>query len=300
MDRRRFLHASALGALASTLGRNVLAQGEFKLRYMLASCMYGEMPLATILPEMKKLGVTHLDLWPRKWGSQREQVEEMGHDAFAALMAAHGIKLGCITRYDLGPLGLDVELKFAQKQGATILVSAGAGDYKQTGAALKAEVKKFVDRLKPHAEAAAEQGITIAIENHINNVIDTPDSLRWLADMETTGMGIAFAPYHLPQDNELLAGLIRHIGPRMTLFYAWEHGMGCTKPMPKDEELQQLPGRGKLDFKPMIQALKEIKFAGPVEIFMHPTPRGLPILPTADEVTVEINRARAHLDAIVV
>jgi hypothetical protein len=63
----------------------------------------------------------------------------------------------------------------------------------------------------------------------------------------------------------------------MTLFYAWEHGMGCTKVMPKEEELQQLPARGKLDWKPLLHALKDISFVGPTEIFMHPTPRGIPI-----------------------
>ena len=45
-------------------------------------------------------------------------------------------------------------------------------------------------------------------------------------------------------------------------------------------------------------ALKEIRFKGWTEIFMHPTPRGIPILETATLVTAEINRARAHLDSL--
>jgi sugar phosphate isomerase/epimerase len=68
--------------------------------------------------------------------------------------------------------------------------------------------------------------------------------------------------------------------------------------MPKHEELQQLPGRGSLDWKPLLVALKSIGFSGPTEIFMHPTPRGFPILETAEKITAEINRARAHLSAI--
>jgi len=145
------------------------------------------------------------------------------------------------------------------------------------------------------------KGVTIGIENHINNLIDTPDSLRWLADAIRTmpGIGIALAPYHLPQDTQLLSDLIRHIDQKMTLFYAWEHGKGCMKPMPKDEELQQMPGRGPLDWKPLIDALKAVNFTGPTEIFMHPTPRGIPILPTAAETTAEIVRAKRHLDKLV-
>jgi sugar phosphate isomerase/epimerase len=166
---------------------------------------------------------------------------------------------------------------------------------------LKANVKDFVEKMKPHAALAAENGVEIGIENHINNLIDTPDSLLWLADdiRNTPGIGIALAPYHLPQDTKLLADLIKHIDQKMTLFYTWEHGMGCMKPMPKEEELQQMPGRGKLDWKPLLQALKETKFTGPTEIFMHPTPRGIPIMPTAAETTAEIVRAKNHLDAIV-
>lgn len=34
---------------------------------------------------------------------------------------------------------------------------------------------------------------------------------------------------------------------------------------------------------------------GWTEIFMHPVPRGIPILPTADEVIAEINRSRQYL-----
>jgi sugar phosphate isomerase/epimerase len=68
------------------------------------------------------------------------------------------------------------------------------------------------------------------------------------------------------------------------------------KPMPLKEEIQQLPGRGKLDFVPILKALKDINYQGFTEIFMHPTPRGIPILPTAAEVTAEINRARQYLD----
>ena len=71
------------------------------------------------------------------------------------------------------------------------------------------------------------------------------------------------------------------------------------KPMPKEDELQQMPGCGPLDWKPLLQALKAIQFTGPTEIFMHPTPRGIPIMPTAAESTAEIVRAKNHLDAIV-
>lgn len=293
-SRRHFLHSLTALAVAPLCATDSV----WRLNYMLASAMYGNLPLAEILPEVKKGGATSIDLWPKKHGTQREEIDAMGHDRFAAMLAEHGVKLGGTTRYDLGPFGLDEEIATVKKLGGSIIVTGGAGNYKLPADALKAEVKSFVEKLKPSAAKAAELGVTIAIENHGNNLIDSPDSLRWLAEFAVPGVGIALAPYHLPQDTALLAGLIRDLGPKLSLFYAWEHGLGCMKPMPKDEELQQMPGRGPLDWKPLLTALKAVNFTGPTEIFMHPTPRGIPILETAEKVTVEINRARAHLDGL--
>ena len=57
-----------------------------------------------------------------------------------------------------------------------------------------------------------------------------------------------------------------------------------------------MPGKGTLDFAPLLAALKEINYQGWTEIFMHPVPRGIPIHETAAEVTREINAARDYLE----
>ena len=72
--------------------------------------------------------------------------------------------------------------------------------------------------------------------------------------------------------------------------------MGCSKKLPKEQELLQLPGRGPVDFTPVLKALQDINYQGFTEIFMHPVPRGIPILKTAEAVTEEINRARKYLE----
>jgi sugar phosphate isomerase/epimerase len=297
MNRRRFLQSLSTLAAAPAFA----AEAPWKLNYMLASAMYGGLPLAEILPEVKKVGATGIELWPKKHGAQREELDAIGHDKFAMMLAELGIGFGGTTRYDLGPFGLSEEIGVVKKLGGNFIVTGGAGDYKVTPEQLKTNVKGFVEKMKPHAALAAENGVTIGIENHINNLIDSPDSLLWLADdiRNIPGIGIALAPYHLPQDTRLLSDLIKHCDQKLTLFYAWEHGMGCMKAMPKEEELQQMPGRGKLDWKPLISALKDIRFNGPTEIFMHPTPRGIPIMPTIAESTAEIIRAKNHLESLI-
>ena len=140
-------------------------------------------PWAEIIPDVPKTGAPSIDIWPRRHGNQREQVDEMGEEAFLALLEAHDVTLGCSTRYDLGPLGLQDEMKFVSRLGggsADLWGEKGPKDPK--GAELKSAVREFCEKLKPHAAAAAAAGVRIGIENHGNNLIDSPDSLKWLAE----------------------------------------------------------------------------------------------------------------------
>lgn len=303
MNRRKFLRtgvAAGLGCAGSSL-LHAASDAGLKLNYLLASSMYGDLSLAEILPEVSKTGCNVLDIWPRRHATQREQVEEMGHEAFAAMLKEHQVKLACSTRYDLGPFKLQDEMKFVAKFGGDLVVCGGKGPKDLKGAELKAAVGEFVEQLKPHADAAGEAGVRLGIENHANNLIDSADSLKWLAEMAPEQIGIALAPYHLEKlglGAPELASLVESLGNRNLLFYAWQYGMGCQEKLPKEQELLQMPGRGDLDFAPIIASLKKINFQGYTEVFMHPVPRGIPILPTAEETTAEINRGRAYLDSL--
>ncbi len=296
ISRRTFLQATT-AALA--LGSGIVPAAEaFQLRYILASSLYGTLPLDVILPEVRKTGADSIDIWPLKHGNQREQIAGMGNEKFAALLKKHNVELGCLTRYDLGAFKLEPEIEFGRQFGAKLIVTGSGGSGKLAGDDLKRELKAFVEKLKPTVEIATKAGIVIGIENHGNCMLATPDSIRWLAEFSPSpNLGIALAPYHLPQDPALLAKLIEELGPKLALFYAWQYGKGCMKPMPKDEEMQQLPGRGSLDFKPLLAALRKINYRGWTSVFMHPTPRGIPIMPTAGEVTAAVNQARKYLEA---
>ena len=163
----------------------------------------------------------------------------------------------------------------------------------------KTEVQGFLEKMKPHIAAAEEHHVMIGIENHGNNLIDSPDAVKWLAEFAaSSALGIALAPYHLEQDASLITQLIRDLSERMVMFYAWQHGQGASKRLPKAEELEQLPGRGYLDFAPMVAALKNTSYSGFVSIFMHPVPRGIAILESTAAVTREINRARGYLESL--
>lgn len=301
LDRRQFLKAgmvSALGAAAAP-GAHAAPAGPLRLQYILASSLYGRLPLEEVLLQVRKTGASHIDLWPEVHANHREQMEALGRERFAALLEKHGVRLGMTTRYDLGPFRLADELQVLYRFGARLVVTGSRGGKFPAGKLLKDAVRAFVKDLAPQAALAERLGVTIGIENHGQSLVASEDSIRWFAETaRQPNLGIALAPYHLPQDAGRLAALIEDLGPKLVHFYAWQYGKGCFQKLPKPEELLQLPGRGPLDFGPLVAALKKIGYAGWTEVFMHPVPRGIPILPSAAEVTAEVNRARAYLDGL--
>ena len=132
----------------------------------------------------------------------------------------------------------------------------------------------------------------IAIENHSHSLLQTPEGIRRFAEIaKHERVGIALAPHHLPQDAELIASLAHDLGPQLKFVYAQQHGKGAKEKLPKEDELLQMPGRGPFDFGPLMRALADMRFGGPIEIFMRPVPRGVPILDSVQAITAEVNRA---------
>jgi len=302
ISRRQFNLAATAAIATPLLQRPLQAAGNepFSLKYILGSCMYGYQYVGEILPEVRKTGATAIDIWPKMHGNQREQLDDLGEEKFASMLKQNDITLGCITQYKLGPFGLQDEMRLARRLGCQTIVTGGKGPAGLQGSELKASVKEFIEKMKPHLAVAEETGVKIAIENHANNLIQSPDSLKWLAELRPSKhLGIALAAYHLPQDEILLSELIATLGDSIAVFYAWQHGMGCHEKLPKEQELLQMPGRGKLDFGPLLAALKRFDYSGWTEIFMHPVPRGIPIMETAPAVTAEINRSRDYLDKLI-
>lgn len=305
LSRRSFLKKGLIAA--STIagaGMNLRVLGvdqaigqQFSLRYLLASCLYGYAALEEIIPEVRKTGATAIDLWPKVHGNQREQLDSLGIDRFQELLERHSVTLGCLTRYDLGPFALTDEIRLAKRLGCRLIVTGARGPTGLKNEELRKAVLDFVEKMKPTLELAESCGVTIAIENHANSLIESPDSMRWLAEAwPSPTLSVAFAPYHLPQDTTLLARLIRDLGEKIAVFYMWQHGKGCMAPMPLEDELLQLPGKGPLDFKPLLAALRDIKYAGYSSIFMHPYPRGRAIRESISAVTAEVLQARNYLD----
>jgi len=299
LSRRDFLRTVPAAAAFAALSARAQTKDDFKIRYTLSSALYGTMPLEVILPEVAKVGAESIDIWCKVHGDQREQATALGEEAFAALLKKHGARVGSSTRYPLGPFKLQEEMAWVKKHGGDLVICGCTGPKDPAGEAAKSAIKKFLEDMKPHVAKAEELGVTIAIENHIGQALQHPDSLRYFAEFNRSAhLGVAFAPHHLHPWAEQIPSLIRDLGAKNLPFvYFQEHSEGIFKKASKEVEMQQLPGYGGgLDYRLVVKALRDVRFKGVAEIFMHPTPRGIPILPTVAEVTAAVNKSRAYLD----
>ena len=298
MDRRQFI----LGSAATTLSTACATDNNksYKHNYILSSCMYGMMPLKDILPEVRKTGATAIDIWPKVHGNQREQVGKMGFKAFAELLKKNDVKLGGFTQYPLGPFRLQKEMENVKSLGGSYVLCGTTRPKEPKGKEAVAAVKDFLKKVKPHAEKAEELGIILNVENHSSQFLYHPDAIKAFAEFnQYKFLKVAFAPHHLHKFVPQIPDLIRTLGDNIGFFYAQEHGKGSRHKMSKEDELLQMPGFGPLDYKPIVKALQDINYKGYIEIFMHPFPRGLPILPTIPEITAAINKSRAYLDSCI-
>jgi len=299
MNRRSFIHTTSLSLACLSTGLAKTARKPFSLRHVLSSALYGNLPLDQVLASVEETGSESVDIWRKVHATHREQIAEMGDEAFQAALRKHGTTMSISTCYPLGPFKQDDEMRWVKKNGGrmTVCDSGGMEPRDPVGAEAKKQVKVFFEKLKPHYELAEELGVTMAIENHKNAMLSSPDSIRYFAEYNPSkNVGVAFAPHHLHDAIEEIPKLITELGKENIPFiYLQEHHPSSKKKMSKEDELKQMPGFGTLDYVPILRALKEIGFDGLAEIFMHPVPRGIPILPTAKEINAVINQSRTYL-----
>ncbi|MEM7698141.1 MAG: sugar phosphate isomerase/epimerase [Verrucomicrobiota bacterium] len=299
MNRRQALVGIGSALSSSALRPLLQAEESWSPRYVLSSAMYGDLPLAEVLPEVSKTGSVGIDIWRKVHATHREQIDEMGEEKFQSLLSEHQVDLAVSTCYPLGPFRQDDEMRWVKKHGGSMTVcgSGRMGEKDPVGAEAKRQVAAFFEKLRPHYELAEELGITMAIENHKNSTLSSPDSIRYFYELNPSKqVGLALAPHHLYDAIDQIPSLIRDGGrEQLPFIYFQEFHLSSKEEMVKVAELKQMPGFGSLDYVPILAAMREIEFDGLAEIFMHPTPRGEPMLPTAGEITQVINHSREYL-----
>jgi D-psicose/D-tagatose/L-ribulose 3-epimerase len=122
-----------------------------------------------------------------------------------------------------------------------------------------AERRETIDRLiatlRPLAEAAAAQGIMLAIEplnRFETSLINTAEqALEVVEGVNSPGLGVALDTFHMSIEEKDLASAIRRAGPRLAHLQASGSDRGA-------------PGNDHLDWRSIAAAIADVGYAGPI------------------------------------
>ena len=215
LSRRTWMSSATAVVGTAALAVEESVTNHWRPNYILSSALYGPATLPEILPEVAKTGATSIDLWPKPHGTQREEIESRGVEQVQQLLEKHDVRLGGIACYRPGAFKLDSELAVVRQLGdaETVLVTMAPGDCTLCGKPLDAAIQAFLSKLSPAIKQAESGAGIIAIENHSNSLLNSPESIRRFTTLvESDHIGIALAPHHLPQDGNLLADLAGDAG----------------------------------------------------------------------------------------
>jgi len=280
VDRRGFLRhlagaaAGGMVAFSRTAGGGE-PQAAWKMRLAGSSINFTSLPIEAAVARIAALGFDAIDVWSAHAGCPHldDVLERLGPAGLKELLAKHNLDLYSFSVYKGG------YPKYAEllgKAGGGVAVRNSRGG---NPAELVAEMKAFLEGLKPELELAEKHGSYLAIENHGNALLSTLDSLKAFVDLNThSRLGIALAPFHVQRQNESVVDAIRVCGGQLFFFYAWQNA----------GETGQLPGVGPTDFTPWLAELAAIGFRWPVTPFMHHEPE-------PDEMSQALAKSRDYL-----
>lgn len=259
-SRRTFIGGVTAGALVgSVAGCAQLAKPKakpWKMRLSTSSILFDKLPIEQACERIAGLGFEAIDIWSPHQGCPHldDVLERLGPEGLKALLAKHKLELSAFSVYSGG------YRKYAELLGAAGGGLAVHGSAKAKSEDLTADMKAYLEGLKPEIELAEKYDSYLAIENHGGALLNSLDSFKAFVDLNTSPrVGIAMAPFHLQRAKASIPEAIRVCGKQLHFFYAWQ----------LSQKAEQMPGIGPTDMTPWIKALADIRYRGFVNPFMH-------------------------------
>ena len=288
LGRRQFLRTAAVPLAALALpGLAEFARATpvsaWRMRLAFSSVMLAELPIEEVCARAAKLGFEAIDIWCPFDNCKHlaDVIARLGPDGLKELLAKHKLALSSFTTYTTPAekVGFPAYADFIGKFGGGVVVRES--QYINVKPAdLTAAMRAFFEKLKPQIEKAAETKVRLAIENHGDALLGTPDSFKAFVDLNPAPqhVGLGIAPFHLQNIKAPVEEVIRTAGSQLLFFYAWQSA----------KAINQLPGHGPAAFVPWLKALASINYQGFVHPFMHGHP-------TPEELSAGMIKACAHL-----
>ncbi|MBN2474843.1 MAG: sugar phosphate isomerase/epimerase [Pirellulales bacterium] len=266
VQRRQFLARAACGAAATVAAPGLLgstacaAEGRWKMRLSASTIGFTKLPVEEACRRIAELGFEAVDIWSAHAGCPHldDVLDRLGPEGLKEVLAGHGLKLYAFSVY-VGGYPKYAELLGKAGGGVAIRGSSGPCDPQE----LTTRMKAFLEGLKPELALAEKYDSYLAVENHGNALLDSLDSFKAFADLNThPRLGIALAPYHVQGRGASVEDVIEVAGKQLFFFYAWQRA----------PDTGQLPGIGPTDCTPWIAALAKAGYRWYVNPFMHHEP----------------------------
>ena len=261
--RRQFLTTAACGVGAAWLApafgvaAEAAAGSTWRMRLSASSINFKQLPIEGACERIAGLGFEAIDIWCAYDGCPHldDVLKRLGPDGLKEVLAKHKLKLYSFSAY-IG--GYPKYAELLGRAGGGVAIQGSPGPCKPDE--LTTKMRGFIEGLKPLVALAEANNSWLAIENHGNSLLDSPDSFKAFVDTnQSSRLGLALAPYHLQAIGASVPDTIAICGSQLFFFYAWQN----------QPELKQLPGHGPADFKPWLEALARIGYRWYVNPFMH-------------------------------
>lgn len=226
--------------------------------YSVSTSVYEEYSLERVCEELSSIDVDHVELWQVKgWCEHLAD----GPEAVAETLDRHNLGLYAIAAYyaELDELGQFIPI--LDRLDGTVLVKEPPDP--------DVSVETFAEQLRPLVREAADHGVTIGVENHVDSCLESTESMvHFLDHLPDDGVGITLAPSHLYRTGHSISDAIRTLDEQVAFFYARDWGPETD---PEEDPADQFVGNGVLDFHEMIRALNDINYDRPINTFAHGT-----------------------------
>jgi sugar phosphate isomerase/epimerase len=274
-------------------------------RYAAEILPYHDYPLDVSIRELAKVGFTEVNLWSAEKPLAAHVQPGDDPSAILALLNRYGMKPCGLTAYGNTQDGMLARIELARELGIDTVIFDCQANYPDF-------VSTF---LPPLVEAAARNGVRIAVENHLtvpfsadfesganedkrwDEAVDTLAQIkRLMRDIDHPNLGICLAPPHLWVMGESVSEAITWLAERKRLFYyyiwdvdrAYRHGVDGLNFGPGEKQLVRPDGT--LDHVVTLGTLKRAGYQGPASVKCHGT-AGWPL----EKITAELTKADAYV-----
>lgn len=253
-----------------------------------STLIFTELPLVDTIQKVAALGFRHIDLaliegWANLspsavLGREREIASQLQAACAAAGIRPAGLNLG------LGQAPIEIQIERLQ---ALAKIACHLGVDTLTIGASRPKLRTIpdeIDRLRRLLVVTSAQGLTLAVETHVDTCTEDPEICLQLV-REVPGLGITLDLTHFA------------IGP------FWEHGYEALLPFvrhvhlrpsgrSRDEEIQVAVGKGVIDFTRLIGDLNRHGYQGTLSV------EYVSAMPGVDHLA-ESRRLRQHATEII-